>query len=187
MGKASIREALTQLTYARLVAPRSGSGYRVVPITLSGARDLFDLWRAIEGHAAAMAVERGIPASMMDRLENPDWSQLELEQSDPEFEAQRTVVFHFLVSTAGKSTRLTIAFSEMVIELERLLRFCLRLGLPGDQLAGGEADLVKALGGRKPELARAAAVKAVDGVQTLVLGSLVNSDAVLGMNLADLI
>ena len=59
VGKVPVREALLRIAATGLVEARTGSGYTVAPLTLQGARMVFQAWRVAEPAAIELSLRPG--------------------------------------------------------------------------------------------------------------------------------
>lgn len=184
LSKTPVREALLILGSHGFVFPRPRSGYRVAPVTLKDARDLFTLWKAVGPEAAAATARRGVEPKMVLHLE--DLAGHELDLSDPagvdEFVAEE-VDFHSHLAAESGNGRIQRLIHVLLHDVERLLRLTFQLD-PGFAFDGHDHDkLVTAIAAREADAAAALARQAIERWETAVVGALLTSDAVQAVNL----
>ena len=196
LGKALVREALQGVTPTGLVSARSGSGYRVAPITLRQSRDLFEAWRVVEVEAVGLGATRG---AAVETETLKAWTAVEsYEATSFEGEAGKRaaelsldatfmhVQFHMLaVSISRNGTLWAIANLHLSLHIERLLRFAHKLGATFDTTAADHVALVEAVQAGDPEAARRAAAEHIDHLETAVFDALLTSAAAQEVNLAE--
>lgn len=184
LSKTPVREALLILGSHGFVFPRPRSGYRVAPVTLKDARDLFALWKAVGPEAAAATARRGIEPTMVLHLE--DLATRELDPRDPdsvdEFVAEE-IDFHTHLATESGNGRIQRLTHVLLHDVERLLRLTFRLD-PTFSFDGLDHDkLVTAIASREADAAPGLARRAIERWEGAVVDALLTSDAVQAVNL----
>ncbi|MDO8208800.1 GntR family transcriptional regulator [Conexibacter sp. CPCC 206217] len=178
-SKTPVREALVRLQRDGLVSALPRSGYRVTPITLKGTQDLCAVRAPLEQEAAAAAAVRGIEdglareldASLDVRYDNRDRDTIE-----PFMRA--TFGFHAAVAQASGNDRLAALVSDLLDELERVLRIVLET-LPWSASAHEQRkSILAAIVDRDAERARSAMAARMRHSQRQILDSLISTESV---------
>jgi DNA-binding GntR family transcriptional regulator len=187
LSKTPLREALACLQNDGLVDAVARSGYRVTPITLKDARDLFALRTVLEGEAAALAAAR---RSNVEALRGLD--QLCHTGYDANDRASissflgTNAEFHVTLARAGGNDRLADMLEYVIEQLERFFQLALTLNVRADEMVHEHCDLLAAVTAGNAEQARAAAVAQARTAQQMVFEALLDSEAVQLANLGDL-
>ncbi|MFF0630810.1 GntR family transcriptional regulator [Streptomyces sp. NPDC004296] len=156
-GTMPVREALTRLQRDGLVDVLPRSGYRILPVTLKGARDLCAFRRLLETETAALAAERGCPQDDLDRMEELLGQSYELRDTESiEAFLRATLEFDAIIADNCGNDRLARSVVQVFDELERVLRITLG-SLPFSASAAHQRRAVwEAVRDRDPVAARAA-------------------------------
>lgn len=182
LSKTPVREALLMLRVRGLVFPRPRSGYWVTPITIRDVRDLFGILRIIEPECAALSASRGLSASRLLYLEGLEVS---VDRDDPtsidNFIDAEINVRRVLAYESGNE-RLFVMSDLLVYELARQLRLSVELAPPGDTLVANHEKLMAAIVGGDSSVAREIALERVELMERFILDTLLESDAVQGVN-----
>lgn len=116
MSKTPVRHALALLRREAWVEVLPRSGYRVVPITLQGARNLSAVRIALEGEAAAAAALRiGRNQQAIAALTE----YVESEASDGEFDLRAHHRFHEIIAVCSGNEELRRLLSQVLLKLQR--------------------------------------------------------------------
>jgi DNA-binding GntR family transcriptional regulator len=184
-SKTPVREALARLRQERLVEATARSGYRVSPVTMKHARDLFQLRALLEGEAAAIAAQRGADLQTLVELE-----QLCVASYDPTDPSsivrflQANTRFHVTLATLGGNDALATMLQQVLEQLERLFHLGLALSSRGEEMVHEHQELLDAVKLGDTEAARRAASAQTGSSQLMVLNALLSSDALLSANIA---
>lgn len=116
MSKTPVRHALALLRREAWVDVLPRSGYRVVPITLKGARNLSAVRIALEGEAAAEAALR-VPRSQQLTAALNEY--IERERASREFELRPHHRFHDVVAAASGNEELRRLLGQVLLKLQR--------------------------------------------------------------------
>ncbi|MCE4946592.1 MULTISPECIES: GntR family transcriptional regulator [Streptomyces] len=156
-GTMPVREALTRLQRDGLVDVLPRSGYRILPVTLKGARDLCAFRRLLETEAAALAAERGCPQDALARMEELLGQSYEPGDAESiEAFLRATLEFDAIIADNCGNDRLARSVIQVFDELERVLRITLG-SLPFSTSAAHQRRAVwEAVRDRDPVAARAA-------------------------------
>jgi DNA-binding GntR family transcriptional regulator len=118
VSRAPVREALLRLGNDRLVTVHPRQGYCVRPISITDARELFQLRLALEVACASAAAENGSynisEALNKFRFHDPDQDFIEYNRG-----------FHAAVAHASGNKRMAVATCDAVDQAERLVRVSL--------------------------------------------------------------
>jgi DNA-binding GntR family transcriptional regulator len=178
LGKAPVREALARIIGTELIAPRTGSGYVVAPITLREARSLFELWRCLERLAVESYALPGVAARAAETPLLPTWDQAGGQGGDRHLAA---VFFHVGVVSLSGNQPLFRALPYW--EISRLLRFA--DGLVGEVACSKHAheELWDALVAADVDRAVRISADHVEDLKHRVLEGLATVDQIQDMNL----
>lgn len=186
LSKTPVREALLLLQSDGLVFARPATGYRVSPITLKDARNLCRYRALLEGEAAAIAATRALEGRTSLYLE--DVAELRFDPGDDasiDYYLSENTNFHYLIAKSTGNLYLQRQVYRVLVELERLFRFALRLaGRPGE-VAHDHHALVDAIVRHDPERARQAAIDHAAASEDMVVEALLSSDVIQGVNVGD--
>ena len=184
-SKTPVREALARLRQERLVEAVARSGYRVTPVTVKGAHDLFQLRALLEGEAAAIAAERGGDFDTLlelDRLCHASYDPA--DQSSISRFLEANTKFHVMVAEIGGNDALAMMLQQVLEQLERLFHLGLALTSRSDEMVHEHRELLTAVKAGDPEAARRAAMSQTGSSQLMVLNALLSSEAVLSANIS---
>ena len=178
MGKAPVREALARITGTELIAPRTGSGYVVAPITLREARSLFELWRCLERLGVESYASPAVAARAAQTQLSDTWEQAGAETGDHHL---TSVFFHVGVVSLSGNQPLFRALPYW--EISRLLRFA--DGLVGKVACSQQVhkELWEALVASDVEAAVRISADHIDDLKRRVLEGLATVDQIQDMNL----
>jgi DNA-binding GntR family transcriptional regulator len=185
LSRSHVREALARLRREGLVESLPRAGYRIQPLTVGDARDLFGLRTLLEGEAAALAARR---ASDLEHLRELD--RLSHVAFDPSSDASiaefltRNGEFHLAVSKVGGNARLHAALAHCIDHLRRFMHLGLAQGAGGEADTDGHLELLEAIRRQDADAARCLAVSHAQASHRMVLEALLSTDAVQGANLA---
>jgi len=163
LSKTPVREALARLQVESFVEVVGRSGYRVAPVTVKLATDLFALRSLLEPEAAALAAGRAHDRADLARLRR-------LARSGTNAE------FHLAVARAGANAKLADVLENVLDHLSRLDAIARALGSEGADR--GHADLVHAIAQGDTAAARAAAHAHVEASHQRILAALLASTSV---------
>ena len=174
VSRAPVRDALLRLEQERLVTVAPRQGYRVNPIELADARDLFGFRLALEpacaATAAAEASEATLRALDVFRAARPGRAFIEDNRD-----------FHCAVAEASGNRRMAAALRDLVEQADRLVRVSVASmqGRDTQQLVAEHAALIGALQARDARGAARLARSHVAAARDRVLGALRRSAVIL--------
>ncbi|WP_187830150.1 GntR family transcriptional regulator [Siccirubricoccus phaeus] len=124
-NRAGVRAALLRLAQEKLVQPIPRRGYRVSPLTLQDARDVFELRRMLEPPAAALAAGRlrKVDFAPLDAAFDAGYRREEAPTVAAFLAANRG--FRLLVTGAAGNARLVEIVAGLVDESERYISLTL--------------------------------------------------------------
>jgi GntR family transcriptional regulator, rspAB operon transcriptional repressor len=122
MSKSPVREALLRLEQDRLVTVAPRQGYRVTPLSIEDAREMFGLRRVLEGACAEAAAELGSASELkeLDVFRTLNKARGE-DRTDAFIKYNRS--FHSAVCVRSGNSRLARLAVDLVEQMERLIRF----------------------------------------------------------------
>ena len=171
LGRTPVREALSRLVHEGLVQVRARQGYRVNPISLADVRHVFELRLILEPAAAELAVRH----SSSEHLAALHTLAHAARRDDPDEADQYLsdhLAFHVALAERSGNPRLAKAVSDLLIEMERMLRLSLR----HEREAPGEEhhQLYEALVAGDASAARAATVLQIERSRERVVRALMD-------------
>jgi DNA-binding GntR family transcriptional regulator len=184
MSRTPVREALARLIREGLVISEPRMGYRVVPMTVKDAADLFAMRTMLEGESAALAASVGGDVEHLRELDA--LCQAEYDPADRDSISKFLKVnaeFHLAVARLGGNTRLTHALETVLEHLRRYMHLGLSLTLRAEEIVHEHRVLVGAILCGDVETARREAVDQAKASRRMVLDGLLSSEAVLSANL----
>lgn len=183
-SKTPVREALLRLRQEGLVEAVARSGYRVAPVTIKHARDLFQVRGLLEVEAAGLAAGRSIDVGALASLD-----KLARQGYDPSDRAsikrsiRNNTKFHVLLARIGGNDILAEMLQQVLEQLERLFHIGLSLQSTGEDFVHEHQDVLDAVKSGDVERARRIAAEQAANSQVMVLNTLLESDAVLRTNI----
>jgi DNA-binding GntR family transcriptional regulator len=179
-NRAGVRAALLRLAQEKLVRPIPRRGYRVSPLTIRDARNVFDLRRLLEPPAAAQAAGR-LRAADFDPLDSAfgaGYRRSEGSSVAAFLAANRA--FRVLVSGAGGNERLAEIVAGLIDESERYISLTLLAQDRSQEMLRGYAALRDAILGNRPAEAEAEAGRQVEFARARVMEALLEHEDILG-------
>lgn len=187
ISKTPVREALARVRREGLVEASARSGYRVTPVTLKDARDLFALRILLEGEAAALAAKHMADPKhlvVLDRLQKASYNPKDVNSIKTYM--RKNTEFHMTVARASGNTYLAGVLEEILDQMERLFHIGLTLTSRADEIVHEHTDLVQAIVSGDEKAAREIAVTQIRNSQKMVLDALLASPRLLSTNVVDL-
>ncbi|MHB8449480.1 MAG: GntR family transcriptional regulator [Mycobacteriales bacterium] len=179
-----VREALARLRREGLVESAPRAGYRVAPLTVKDARDLFGLRTLLEGESAAIAAREGGDLVRLRELDACCQALLDADRpSDIAHFLARNAAFHVAVAQLGGNARLTEALRRVIEQLERYMHLGLALNFRAREIVHEHQDLLAAIMAGDVDQARRVAVQQARASHRMVLDGLLSSDAVQSANI----
>ncbi|MFJ8751479.1 GntR family transcriptional regulator [Streptomyces sp. NPDC102441] len=179
VGTMPVREALTRLQRDGLVQVLPRSGYRIVPVTLKGTRDLCGFRQLLEAEAAGLTAARGCPEPGLARLEELLGATYELGDSESiEGFIRAHFEFDAIIANRCGNDMLAQAISRVFDELERVLRITME-SLPFSTTAAHQRRAIfEGIRDRDPTAAREAMAARTQDSQGQILDALLSHDSV---------
>jgi GntR family transcriptional regulator, rspAB operon transcriptional repressor len=178
-GTMPVREALTRLQRDGLVQALARSGYRVLPVTLKGTRDLCAFRQLLETEAAGLAAEHGCPEPTLTRL--AELLDTSYELGDPgsvDGFLRANFEFDAIIANSCRNDMLAQSITRVFDELERVLRITLK-SLPFSLTAANQRRTVlEAIRDRDPDAARTAMRDRMRTSQGQIMDALLASDSI---------
>lgn len=184
-SKTPVREALVRLRQEGLVEAIARSGYRVAPVTIKHARDLFQLRALLEVEAAGMAATRSAELEQLSALEKLVAVRYEpTDRTSIKRYMRNNTKFHVMVAELGGNEILARMLHQVLEQLERLFHIGATLDAGSDEIFHEHEELLAAVKAGDREAARRIAADQAASSQLRVLNALLASDAVLSTNIA---
>ena len=183
ISKTPVREALARVRREGLVEASARSGYRVTPVTVKDARNLFALRILLEGEAAALAaqhMEDPKHLGVLDRLQKASYNPKDVDSIKTYM--RRNTEFHMTVARASGNEHLAAVLEQILDQMERLFHIGLALTNRADEIIHEHTDLVKAIVSGDEKTAREVAVTQIRNSQRMVLDALLASPRLLSTN-----
>jgi DNA-binding GntR family transcriptional regulator len=182
-SKTPVREALARLRQERLVEAMPRSGYRVAPVTIRGARDLFHVRAVLESEAAALAAERGADLGTLDELERLCHTSYDpADRSSISRFLEANTRFHVMLATVGGNDSLALMLHQVLEQLERLFHLGLAISGRSEDMVHGHEELLEAVNSGAAEVARRTAMVQARISEDMVMDALLSSDSVTSAN-----
>jgi len=185
ISKTPVREALSHLQHEALVEVVGRSGYRITPLTLKQARELFGLRTVLEGEAAALAAQRDLEPDELEQLDR--WAAATYDPKDPASVAsflELNTELHCAIARLGGNERLTAVLHGVLQELERFFRVGLSLTARSSQIAHEHGEVTHAIASGDADGAHARAVEQCLASQEMILAALALSDSLATASIA---
>jgi DNA-binding GntR family transcriptional regulator len=184
LSKTPVREALARLRQEGLVEAVARSGYRVTPVTVKQARDLFQLRTLLEGEAAAIAAERGADIGVLQQLEKLVTTSYDRkDRSSITKFLQANTRLHVSLAALGGNEALAGMLQQVLEQLERLFHLGLALRSRGDEMVHEHRELLAAVKAGDPDGARKVAIEQASASQLMVLDALLSSETIQMTNI----
>jgi DNA-binding GntR family transcriptional regulator len=177
MSKTPVREALAVLRSQGWVSAEPRSGYRVSPVTLREAQDLFALWLLLEPEAAAGAARH--------LAEHPGEVPVFVEWLDPQVRRLRGRWSCSPIAAVAGNAELAAMLDAVLLKLQRYAAAASQLRGHPIPLDEDYQPVLDAIRSGEPELAGARARERAESVRQRVLAALLNSSAIQSTNLFD--
>jgi DNA-binding GntR family transcriptional regulator len=183
VSKTPAREALARLNGEGLVQVVPRSGYRVAPVTLKMARDLFDLRDLLEVEAVGAAAGRLVAVDTLAALQ-----QMRVTTYYPNNKLsvrtflQANTEFHVRLARAGGNDAIADVLGHLFNQLERLFHLGITLNAGGDEVVHDHNEVLDAVINGDVEQARQVTRAEVAHARGVVLDALMSSDVILSAN-----
>lgn len=183
-SKTPVREALVRLRQEGLVEAMARSGYRVAPVTLKHARDLFQVRALLEVEAAGMAASNATDLETLKALEKIARQTYDASKpaSIKQFMRNNTR-FHVMLAQLGGNEILADMLHQVLEQLERLFHLGLSIQSRGKEIVHEHQELLVAIKAGDAEGARRIATEQAASSQLMVLDALLASDTLLSTNI----
>jgi DNA-binding GntR family transcriptional regulator len=179
LSKTPVREALARLRQENLVEAVARSGYRVTPVTVKQARDLFQLRTLLEGEAAAIAAERGVDLTALQKLEKLVTTSYDRkDRSSITTFLRANTRFHVTLASLGGNDALAATLQQVLEQLERLFHLGLAVRSRGSEMIHEHRELLAAVKSGDAETARKISIEQANTAQLMVLDALLSSDSI---------
>lgn len=143
VSKSPVRDALSRLVHEGLVTVVPRQGYRVAPISVKDARDMFEYRAILEGNAARIAAESASDEALrtLDRFRTFDLAAF------PEGFIPYNRQFHHAVAALCGNARLAQAAASQIDQMDRVITVSVDAVRNRDtaKLAGEHAEIIDAL------------------------------------------
>jgi DNA-binding GntR family transcriptional regulator len=149
VSKSPVREALLRLEQERLVIVAPRQGYKVAPISLEDAREMFELRKVLESACAEAAATSGAKEALrrLDTFRTLGHNGTE-ESTDTFIKYNRE--FHIAVCESSGNSHMARLATDLIEQMERLIRFSVNaLFVPNKSILLQEhAEIIDAIQGR---------------------------------------
>ncbi|MFJ9619276.1 GntR family transcriptional regulator [Streptomyces noursei] len=178
-GAMPVREALTRLQRDGLVQALPRSGYRILPVTLKGVRELCAFRQLLETEAAGLTAELGCPADDLARMEELLKASYELGDAvSIDAFLRANLEFDTIIANGCGNDMLAQSITRVFDELERILRITLK-SLPFSASAAHERRVIlDAIRERDPAAARTAMEARARASQEQIIDTLMSSSSI---------
>lgn len=183
LSKTPVREALLVLGAYGYVVPRPRTGYRVSAITVKVIHDVCGALRALASEAAASAASKNLDGNAMFILEDLEEDITPRTDMDIDDIVNARTQFFRLLTIKAENQRLFMLFVQLNNDFSRAIHLALRNG-GLRRRPRGQAEVLAALAAKDPEAARLAMRNLVDAWEEALVGAMLESDAVLSVNVS---
>lgn len=172
MSKSPIRDALSRLHAEKLIAVLPRKGYRVAPISLSDAAELFEFRALLEQTCAQLGAERASDAALaaLDRFRDyGPWGS-------PEEFVRYNREFHLVAIRLCPNRRIAEAAQDLIEQFDRLVLVSVHAEDRNlDALIAEHAAIIDALQGRDGRRAGKLLTQHVGRAEKRVMSALANA------------
>jgi DNA-binding GntR family transcriptional regulator len=160
ISRTPLREALSRLTAEGLTTAAGGRGVVVTDISLEDIDELFELRETLEGRAAALAAERGDPATFKQLQDELLGAPALISGSDPARHDYYELVGRLdtAIDAAISNSYLAQAMRSLRVHLVRVRRLAADDATRLAAAAAEHAAIAEAIAARNPRLAEAATI-----------------------------
>lgn len=151
VSKSPVRDALLRLEQERLVVVLPRQGYRVAPISIVDAREMFQLRKVLEPACAEAAAQNATDRQVAElesfrSLDGPNVPDVFIEYNRG---------FHFAVCRASGNARMARIACDLIEQMERMIRFSVGTVSSNDKtsLVREHGGIIDAIVGRDRRLA----------------------------------
>lgn len=128
VSRTPIREALVRLEHDGLIEVRPRRGMRVLPVSIDGMREIYEVLTVLEAQAARIAATRGVPPRTLEALDTAVIAMdTALERDDLDGWAEADSKFHETLTAASENGRLIAMVATVTEQAHRVRRLTLRL------------------------------------------------------------
>jgi DNA-binding GntR family transcriptional regulator len=122
VSKSPVREALLRLEQERLVTVSPRQGYRVAPLSLEDAREMFELRKVLEASCAEAAVANATPETLagLDAFRTLTVARGE-DRTNAFIKYNRS--FHSAICLTSGNARMARLAIDLIEQMERMIRF----------------------------------------------------------------
>ncbi len=181
LSKTPVREALLLIGADGLVFPQVGSGYRVSPVTLKGARDLLRYWTLLTSHSSALAAENGVGSNQLSIFTDVVEGNLPVGGQPSPYSAE--TMFHLVLGHAARNEELIRDLHGCALKVQRLLALAALTGTAVHDPQDEHGVILGAVQRGDSEGARQFTEAHAGAVEKGVMEALMSSDALLSVNL----
>ncbi|GAA1934463.1 GntR family transcriptional regulator [Streptantibioticus ferralitis] len=179
VGAMPVREALTRLQRDGLVQALPRSGYRILPVTLKGARELCAFRQLLETEAAGLAAKLGCPDDDLARMEELLKTTYELGNAESVNAFLRSnFEFDAIIANRCGNDMLAQSIIRVFDELERILRITLKSLAFSASAAHERQAILDAIRERDPAAAREAMEARTRASQDQIINALISSSSI---------
>lgn len=168
VSKTPVREALALLQQEGLVEVVPRVGYLTSRVTLQDVDDIFDLREIVEGTAAERAAT-AISEDTLRRLEQLHSGYRMGNRESYLLFLEENLEFHGAIAAASGNRRLAEVVARLLEQMQRLVILRLDLSASGDEMVEEHREILSALRGRDPALARELMVRSIANTHQAVL------------------
>jgi DNA-binding GntR family transcriptional regulator len=182
VSKTPAREALARLGAEGLVEPLR-NGYRVAPVTLKAAEELFELRLLLEPEATARAASRPLAPEVLQGL--AEVAEIPWDREDPssvDRVLRANTAFHVRLAQASGSEKLAEVLERILLELARVMRLAFRIAGIGERELHQHTELLALVAGGQAEAAREHIRDQIAWTRAHAMQALLSSDAIRSAN-----
>lgn len=154
-SRTPVREAAVRLQHDRLLWIVPNRGYFVMPITLQQMNEVYEFRLAVECAAAELAARKTPDSALFERLTQlANTKYTVADRASYERFIVADTEFHVGIARLSRNQLLVRAVDDVRCQMERIMYAAIDIGYYGELPVEEHLEILKAIRGRNPELAR---------------------------------
>jgi len=154
-SRTPVREAAVRLQQENLLRIVPNRGYFASSMTINWINEIYEFRAAIEGACAELAARKAADEELLDELVQMAQTGYETKNSASyEQFIKADTAFHIGMARLTRNPLLVRAVSDMRCHMERVMYAAIGIGYYGEAPVKEHAEIIEAIRGRQPELAR---------------------------------
>ena len=154
-SRTPVREAAVRLQQENLLRIVPNRGYFASSMTINWLNEIYEFRAAVEGACAELAARKGNDDKLADELERLAQTEYETrDRASYERFIKADTAFHIGMARLTRNPMLVRAVSDMRCHMERVMYAAIGIGYYGEAPVKEHSEIVQAIRGHDPELAR---------------------------------